>query len=354
MQPSIKNRSLEIIEKSERRRRRTVILGLVVLTLVLVLGGGALWLFLRCDLGARPAAKSYGTALYDTTAENYLGKALERRPGVVGYLGWPGLNGALVYAADTPDPETPESGEAPSIVRFATPSALDAATPGNTVVECTGSDYKALADEDTLKQNSGFTLYTAGGVYRFKAIAVYYFDPSEQGAGAFDLYGSTDLSSYYDYLTFVAGIQARSLFDTGVDVGDDSHFLTVTTHSDESGVLLCITGRLIREGEAELLNTSAIAAAEDPLLTAAQYERKGQPMPTVSTLVQASVDRYAQQSTAAQAARKNGGTGSDTAADTADLAQRADDLQAITDSLLASTDKLLAGLTDVAGSTSAA
>ena len=354
VQPSIKNRSLEIIEKSERRRRRTVILGLVVLALVLVLGGGALWLFLRCDLGARPAAKSYGTALYDTTAENYLGKALERRPGVVGYLGWPGLNGALVYAADTPDPETPESGEAPSIVRFATPSALDAATPGNTVVECTGSDYKALADEDTLKQNSGFTLYTAGGVYRFKAIAVYYFDPSEQGAGAFDLYGSTDLSSYYDYLTFVAGIQARSLFDTGVDVGDDSRFLTVTTHSDESGVLLCITGRLIREGEAELLNTSAIAAAEEPLLTAAQYERKGQPMPTVSTLVQTSVDRYAQQSTAAQAARKNGGTGSDTAADTADLAQRADDLQAITDSLLASTDKLLAGLTDVAGSTSAA
>lgn len=211
------------------------------------------------------------------------------------------------------------------------------------MVECTGSDYKALADEDTLKQNSGFTLYTAGGVYRFKAIAVYYFDPSEQGAGAFDLYGSTDLSSYYDYLTFVAGIQARSLFDTGVDVGDDSRFLTVTTHSDESGVLLCITGRLIREGEAELLNTSAIAAAEEPLLTAAQYERKGQPMPTVSTLVQASVDRYAQQSTAAQAARKNGGTGSDTAADTADLAQRADDLQAITDSLLASTDKLLAG-----------
>ena len=119
-------------------------------------------------------------------------------------------------------------------------------------------------------------------------------------------------------------------------------------------MLLCITGRLIREGEAELLNTSAIAAAEEPLLTAAQYERKGQPMPTVSTLVQASVDRYAQQSTAAQAARKNGGTGSDTAADTADLAQRADDLQAITDSLLASTDKLLAGLTDVAGSTSAA
>ena len=122
------------------------------------------------DLGARPAAKSYGTALYDTTAESYLGKALERRPGVVGYLGWPGLNGALVYAADTPDPETPESGEAPSIVRFATPSALDAATPGNTVVECTGSDYKALADEDTHQGRTAASRCTRpGGAYRFKA-----------------------------------------------------------------------------------------------------------------------------------------------------------------------------------------
>ena len=51
-----------------------------MLALVLVLGGGALWVFLRCDLGARPAAKSYGTALYDTTAESYLGKALDAAP----------------------------------------------------------------------------------------------------------------------------------------------------------------------------------------------------------------------------------------------------------------------------------
>ena len=36
---------------------------LLTLALVLALGGGALWLFLRCDLGARPAAKSYGPYL---------------------------------------------------------------------------------------------------------------------------------------------------------------------------------------------------------------------------------------------------------------------------------------------------
>ena len=128
----------------------------------------------------------------------------------------------------------------------------------------------------------------------------------------------------------------------------------MTSHSDEGGALLCITGRLIEEGEAEILNTSAIAAAEEPLLTAAQYQSKGQPMPTVQTLVQASVEHYAQQSAAIQAAKKSGSTTGDLAADAADLAQQASDLQAITSSLLASTDKLLAGLTDVAGSTTAA
>ena len=352
---SIRNRSLEMIEKSERRRRRTVALVLAALALLLLLVGGGVWIFLRSDLGARPAAKSYGTALYDSTAQSYLGKALVRRPGVVGYLGWPGMDGTLVYAADTPAPETPESGEAPQpLVRFATPSALDAATPGNTVLECTGDTYKTLAEEETLRSNGGFTLYTADKTYRVKTIAVYYYDPEEQGDGAFDLYGSTDLSDYYDYLTFVAGIRARSLYDTGVEAGEGSRFLTVTSHSDEGGALLCITGRLIEEGEAEILNTAAIAAAEDPLLTAAQYQSKGQPMPTVQALVQASVEHYAQQSAAIQAAKKNGSTTGDLAAEAADLAQQASDLQAITSSLLASTDKMLAGLTDVAGSTTAA
>lgn len=311
-------------------------------------------MFFRNDLGASPAAKSYGTALYDSTAESYLDKALDRRAGVVAYLGWPGFDGALVYSADTPTPETPESGAEPgSIVRFASPSALDAATPGNTVLECTGDDYKALARPGHTETNGGFTLYTADRTYRFKALAVYYYDPAEQGEGAFDLYGSTDLSNYYDYLTFVAGIQARSLFDTGVEVGDESHFLTVTTQSGENGALLCITGRLVEDGEAEVLNTAAFTATEEPLLTAAQYQSKGQPMPTVSALMRTSVERYAQQSAATQAARKSSGTARDDTTDAADLAQRADELQNITDSLLASTDKMLKGLTDVAGSTNA-
>ena len=347
---SIRNHSLAMIEKTEKRRRRMVITILVVLALALAAGGAALWWFISHDLGARPAAKSYGTALYDNTAESYLAKGTEKLPGVVGYLGFPGMDGRFVYAADTATAENAESDSARTY--FATASALNNTAPGNTVLRSTDALLTPLTTEDGIKANSGFTLYLPGRTYRCKVLAVYYYDPAEQGDGAFDLYGSTDLSSYYDYLSFVAGIQARSLWDTEVEVGDASHFLTLTAPSDDAGVQLCVTGRFIEDGEAEVLNTSAITAADEPLLTAVQYQSKNQPMPAVSTLLGASIDRYAKQS-AATAANRGSSQSSDTADNTADLAQAASEMQQRTDALLASTDKLLAGLTDVAGSANA-
>ena len=347
---SIRNHSLAMIEKTEKRRRRMVITILVVLALALAAGGAALWWFISHDLGARPAAKSYGTALYDNTAESYLAKGTEKLPGVVGYLGFPGMDGRFVYAADTATAENAESDSARTY--FATASALNNTAPGNTVLQSTDALLTPLTTEDGIKANSGFTLYLPGRTYRCKVLAVYYYDPAEQGDGAFDLYGSTDLSSYYDYLSFVAGIQARSLWDTEVEVGDASHFLTLTAPGDDAGVQLCVTGRLIEDGEAEVLNTSAITAADEPLLTAVQYQSKNQPMPAVSTLLGASIDRYAKQS-AATAANRGSSQSGDTADNTADLAQAASEMQQRTDALLASTDKLLAGLTDVAGSANA-
>ena len=349
---SIRNHSLAMIEKSEKRRRRMVITVLVVLALVIVGGAVALWWFFSNDLGARPAAKSYGTALYDNTAESYLTKGTEKLPGVVGYLGFPGMEGRFVYAADTATAENADN-ETTAQTRFATPSALNSTAPGNTVLASTDALLTPLTTEEGIKANSGFTLYLPGRTYRFKVLAVYYYDPAEQGDGAFDLYGSTDLSSYYDYLSFVAGIQARSLWDTKVEVGDESHFLTLTAPSEDAGVQLCVTGRLIEDGEAEVLNASAITAADDPLLTAVQYQSKNQPMPMISALLGASIDRYAKQSAATAANRANSQAASDSADSNTDLSEQASEMQQRTDALIASADKLMAGLTDVAGSANA-
>ena len=348
---SIRNHSLAMIEKSEKRRRRMVITVLVVLALVIVGGAVALWWFFSNDLGARPAAKSYGTALYDNTAESYLTKGTEKLPGVVGFLGFPGMEGRFVYAADTATAENADGETAQT--RFATASALNSTAPGNTVLASTDALLTPLTTEEGIKANSGFSLYLPGRTYRFKVLAVYYYDPAEQGDGAFDLYGSTDLSSYYDYLSFVAGIQARSLWDTKVEVGDESHFLTLTAPSEDAGVQLCVTGRLIEDGEAEVLNASAITAADDPLLTAVQYQSKNQPMPTVSALLGASIDRYAKQSAATAANRANSQAASDSADSSTDLSEQASEMQQRTDALIASADKLMAGLTDVAGSANA-
>lgn len=344
---SLRNRSLAMIERSERRRKRTVVLILSLLLLLVLAGVVALWWFFRHDLGARPAAKNYGTTAYDDTVSNYLGNALEKRPGVTGYLGWPGMEGTLVYAAGT-EPETESDGTTEAITRFATANALGLDSPGNTVLECTGDTYAALAQEETIKDNSGFTLYLQDQTYRCKVLAVYYLDPTEEGEGAFDLYGSTDLSNYYDYLSFVAGIQARSLWNTDVEIGDRSHFLTLTTTTEEDGILLCVTGRVIEEEESAALDGASITAAEEPLLTALQYQRKDQPMPTVSSLLGASVDRYAQQSAASTANRNNAQAEEEESG--SDLSDKIADMQAQTDALVASTDKLLSGLTDVAGS----
>ena len=348
---SIRNHSLAMIEKSEKRRRRMVITVLVVLALVIVGGAVALWWFFSNDLGARPADKSYGTALYDNTAESYLTKGTEKLPGVVGYLGFPGMEGRFVYAADTATAENADGETAQT--RFATASALNSTAPGNTVLASTDALLTPLTTEEGIKANSGFSLYLPGRTYRFKVLAVYYYDPAEQGDGAFDLYGSTDLSSYYDYLSFVAGIQARSLWDTKVEVGDESHFLTLTAPSEDAGVQLCVTGRLIEDGEAEVLNASAITAADDPLLTAVQYQSKNQPMPTISALLGASIDRYAKQSAATAANRANSQAASDSADSSTDLSEQASEMQQRTDALIASADKLMAGLTDVAGSANA-
>ena len=348
---SIRNHSLAMIEKSEKRRRCMVITVLVVLALVIVGGAVALWWFFSNDLGARPAAKSYGTALYDNTAESYLTKGTEKLPGVVGYLGFPGMEGRFVYAADTATAENADGETAQT--RFATASALNSIAPGNTVLASIDALLTPLTTEEGIKANSGFTLYLPGRTYRFKVLAVYYYDPAEQGDGAFDLYSSTDLSSYYDYLSFVAGIQARSLWDTKVEVGDESHFLTLTAPSEDAGVQLCVTGRLIEDGEAEVLNASAITAADDPLLTAVQYQSKNQPMPTISALLGASIDRYAKQSAATAANRANSQAASDSADSSTDLSEQASEMQQRTDALIASADKLMAGLTDVAGSANA-
>ena len=64
---------------------------------------------------------------------------------MVGYLGFPGMEGRFVYAADTATAENADGETAQT--RFATASALNSTAPGNTVLASTDALLTPLTTE---------------------------------------------------------------------------------------------------------------------------------------------------------------------------------------------------------------
>lgn len=353
-----KNRSLAAIERTERKQRRSMTAVFVILLILLVAGAVGLWYYFSTNLGSKPSPRGYGTTQFDEKAGTYLANAQQKQKDVLGYLAFPDWEGQLVYTAGA----TPEdaSDARPQITGT---SYLGASEPSNTVLSLDSISLAGLSSLETMRDNAGFTLYLADGTYRYKVMAVWYLDPADEtGLDPAD-YG--DLSSYYDYMSFVLGAHMRSLYDTDIDVEDGSRFLTLVGPSDVEGLSFCMTGRLIEEGENAQLAAAPIQMQESPLLTASQYAANGQDMPDAASLLKSQLEWYAGVSTISTRTasgsdgdedgesqdvhpNQEGQPGQTTATDS-DLSQSIEDLQNKTDNLITSADQLLAGLTDKAG-----
>ncbi|HJD21988.1 MAG TPA: SpoIID/LytB domain-containing protein [Candidatus Gemmiger faecigallinarum] len=340
------SRSLARIEKAEQRQRRTMLMVLAAFLLLVAVGAAALFFYFSTSLGAKPSPRGYGTAQFDQSAQDYLANAADKREDVAGYLAFPGMEGELVYLSGA---TTESAEEARPQVEGA--SYLGSDYPANTALAMHGSGLDGLSELETLRENAGFTLYLADGTYRYKVMAVYYQDGAETGAGAFDISGR-ELSDYGDYLDFVLGARARSLYDTAITVGDNASFLTLVSDAGTDGVRLCVTGRLIGENEDAQLAPAAITVQDDALLPAARYAASGQEMPDVTQLLARQMEWYATASAALPASADGGAdgeTGDGSGIDTDALNQSLEDLEAETEQLTSDVDKLLAGLTDRAG-----
>lgn len=285
---SLRSRSLAIVEKSERRRQRMVVLVLLLLLLILATGVFSLWYFFKGKPAAEPDPRAYGTTMYDEQATQYLAEVREAKPDVVGYVAFPGQEGALLY--NSADVLGGTVGARQAAVHGQ--SYIGSTTAGHTTFDWS-ADLAALTEIEALRDNSGFTLYLPEGIYRYKVMAVYYADPTESGAGAFDPTAYGDLSGYYNYVNFVVGVQVRSLFQTGVQPGAGSSFVTLSAPDTVGGGLVCVTGRLIRPTESAQLSAAAVQAAQSPLLTAARYAAAGQPMPNVQALLKEGLAAFA-------------------------------------------------------------
>lgn len=273
---------------------------LALVLLIAAVAFGVVW------LAERPAAKQmtgagYGTADYDTAARDYLTRAQQSNSQVAAYLALPKLGGTLVYQPDAAQPSQAvglavQAAQGDELARF-----VSSGQPGqartNQIVECPAGSIQQLSqldEEELLRDNCGFTLYTDGSTYRYKVAAVFYWDPAETGETAFDLYGLQDLSDQQDFLNFVLGVKARSLYEMPVDLEDEDSFVTlVADSSDASGRKLAVTGRLQRQDEAGFLLGKQIVQADQPLLPLAMYEKSGEEAPSVETLNQYWMNWYA-------------------------------------------------------------
>ena len=273
---------------------------LVAVLLIAAIAFGVVW------LAERPATQQmssagYGTADYDTAARDYLTRAQQSNSQVAAYLALPKLGGTLVYQPDAAQPGQAvglavQAAQGDELARF-----VSSGQPGqartNQIVECPVDSIRQLSEldeEELLRDNCGFTLYTDGSTYRYKVAAVFYWDPAETGETAFDLYGLQDLSDQQNFLNFVLGVKARSLYEMPVDLEDGDSFVTlVADTSDASGRKLAVTGRLQRQDEAGFLLGKQITQADQPLLPLAMYEQSGEEVPSVETLNQYWMNWYA-------------------------------------------------------------
>ena len=286
---ALKNRSMALIERSERAHRRNCLIAAVLVLLLLV--AFVVSAFLRSKPEAveatAPVPASYGTPLYDETVLQYLADAQAAQKDVIGYLGFPAVDGRLVYSSSS---KQPTDSETPRAIMVTT-NWLGSTTPCNTVIDCSGTALKTLTQAEGLRANACFTLTLPGTSYTCKVVAVYYTD-----AEGFDPRSYQDLSRYSDYLDFVLNTSIRSLFDTGVAVNDQAQFITLTSDSETPGVRLCVTGLILPEGERAPLSSSTITEAEAPLLSSVQYANAGQEQPDVAALLADAMAKFAEQS----------------------------------------------------------
>lgn len=275
-----------------------------VFFLLVVAVAAAAGLYYWNSLGEAPAWRSYGTAGFDANAISYLERAQEKDDQVAAYLALPGMTGSLIYTDGDPRDDAPAGAAlaaedtGPQRVCYA-PGADPAQTTSHSLVLCPAQALRELGGLDQLdavQSNSAFTLYTGNSeaaAYRYKVAAVFYWDPAEEGEGAFDLASFTDLSDANTFMDFVVGIKARSLFDMPVDFEEGDSFVSLVADAAEpDGTKLVVVGRKVREQETRSVDTANIAPTTDPLLTAAMYSASGASMPDMLELMQSWVNWF--------------------------------------------------------------
>lgn len=126
---------------------------------------------------------------------------------------------------------------------------------------------------DTLKEQADW-----------KIISIFKTNTLEEQGEIFD-YLKIDFANDKEFLDFIYDVKSRSLIDTPVDIGKNDNLITLSTCSYElKDFRTVVVARKVREGEETAVNIDEAKMAENPLMPAGYYYRRGGNAPQLMAL----------------------------------------------------------------------
>ncbi len=139
-------------------------------------------------------------------------------------------------------------------------------------------EYKTI---DGFKSAPVITFDTMYHDYQWKVIAAFVTnaEPSDDNGYVFRYY-FTDLSTEDRFAAYLSELEARSLYDTGVDVLPTDKILTLSTCSHEfENARFVVVARMVRNGEIPEVDISKATVNSNPRYPQAYYDKKKQDNP---------------------------------------------------------------------------
>lgn len=149
------------------------------------------------------------------------------------------------------------------------------------------SDGLVFADLKKYKTVEGFqesptiefdTLYRS---YKFKVYAVLITNSKEEDDNGYIFnYTVTDFGSDEKFMEYIAAVDERKLYTTGVDIKPTDKIITLQTCTYEfSDARLVVIGRMLRDNESSTIDTSLATVNENPRYPQAYYDKHGMSNP---------------------------------------------------------------------------
>lgn len=143
------------------------------------------------------------------------------------------------------------------------------------------ADLKKYKTVEGFKENPVFYFDTLYKKYAFKVYAVIISNAYEEDDNGYLFnYTIPNFKSGDHFMSYIAALDERKLYTTGVDIKPDDKLLTISTCTYEfDRARLAVVGRMVREGEDESVDVELAQPNPSPRYPQKWYDKKGQPNP---------------------------------------------------------------------------